>query len=225
MLRKLPISLLLKVAALLWVGCAAFSFACLSKLDRTAGAAGHPPVRWQTSVPIALDKKKPTLIVLMHPQCPCSRASLYELDRLAALCPNQASISVLFLKPAGCSLAWTKTDLWRSASAIPGVCVRVDEQGKIARRLGAATSGDAVLYAPDGRLLYQGGLTGERGHEGDNAGLSALADLLHGKILSSSLTSAKNKPVTEPVYGCPLTADRHAKVLEAKALGGTAWLP
>ncbi len=222
--RKPSIPLLLKFIALLWLGCAVFSFACLGKLERTAGAAGHPPAQWQ-SASIALDKEKPTLIVLMHPQCPCSRASLYELDRLAALCPNQSAITVLFLKPAGCSLAWTKTDLWRSASAIPGVCVRVDEQGEIARRFGAATSGDAVLYAPNGRLLYQGGLTGERGHEGDNTGLSALVDLLHGETPSSQPDAARNEPVTEPVYGCPLTADRHAKVLEAKASGENAWLP
>ncbi len=213
--QKLLASLLLKLVILLWLGCAVFGFACLGKRDRAAGASGHPPTQWQRSSLAALDPVKPTLVMLVHPQCPCSRASISELNHLMALCPNRAAASVLFLKPAGYSKAWAQTALWRQASAIPGVRVLLDDNGNAARRFGAATSGQTLLYAPGGHLLYQGGLTGARGHEGDNAGLFEIAALL-GKHQTPEAAARQ-----EPVYGCPLTACR----TEASRKGGLSWLP
>ena len=209
-------NLLLTIVTLIWLFLALFAMTRLWKFEGTAGKVGHPPIHWVRSMPIALDPAKPTLIMLVHPQCPCSRASLTELNHLAALCPNQAAISVLFLKPAGYTQAWADTDLWRQAAAILGVTVRVDDNGNMARRFGAATSGETVLYAPNGQLLYQGGLTGARGHEGDNAGLSAVAALLLGK---------PKRAMQEPVYGCPLTADRTGPNGKTPDVGGLSWLP
>ena len=215
------ISVPLLIVTLLWLCCAIGGFACLGKRDQTAGAAAHPPAQWQLSS-VPLDPVKPTLVMLVHPQCPCSRASLSELNHLMALCPNCAAVFVLFLKPPGCTQAWVKTDLWRQASAIPGIKVCVDENGEAARRFGAATSGETLLYAPSGRLLYGGGLTGARGHEGDNAGLSAVAALLEDVPDARS----KAKLVQEPVYGCPLYSCTHT-ACRTKTLGkgGASWLP
>jgi hypothetical protein len=215
--QKLLFSLLLKLAVLLWLGCIVFGFACLAKRDRTAGTAGHPPVQWQQSSLVALDPVKPTLVMLVHPQCPCSRASISELNHLLALCPDRAAASVLFLKPAGYSKAWAQTALWRQASAIPGVSVLLDDNGDMARRFGAATSGQTLVYAPSGRLLYQGGLTGSRGHEGDNAGLFEVAALLGGRQTPEAAARQ------EPVYGCPLTACRMEAGGSRKR--GLSWLP
>jgi hypothetical protein len=215
--QKLLSSLLLKLAVLLWLGCAIFGFACLGKRDQTAGASGHPPVQWQQSSFVALDPVKPTLVMLVHPQCPCSQASISELNHLMALCPHRVAASVLFLKPAGYSKAWAQTALWRQAAAIPGVSVLLDDNGDMARRFGAATSGQTLMYAPGGRLLYQGGLTGSRGHEGDNAGLSEVAALLGGRQTPDAAVRQ------EPVYGCPLTACRMEASGSRK--GGLSWLP
>ncbi len=203
MLQK-PSSFLLLSVALLWLGCAVFGFASLSRRDGSAGASGHPPAQWQlksfgTLNSVKLNPVKPTLVVLIHPQCPCSRASLSELNHLMALCPNRAAVWVFFLKPPGCTQAWVRTNLWRQAAALPGVRVCVDDNGETARRFGAATSGEALLYSPHGRLLYHGGLTGARGHEGDNAGLSDVAALLERPDVWNTA-----KPAQEPVYGCPL---------------------
>lgn len=91
---------------------------------------------------------------------------------------------------------WERTGLWSSAAAISGVMVRADIDGEAARRFGAATSGQALLYAIDGRLLFSGGITESRGHEGDNAGRSAIAALVLGAKTAT--------PAASPVYGCPL---------------------
>ncbi len=216
MLRRLSTSLLLKLVVLLWLGCAVFGLSCLGRLDRSAGASGQPPAQWQRTSHVALDPVKPTLVMLVHPQCPCSRASIQELNHLMALRPNRAAVFVLFLRPAGYSKAWTRTALWSQAAAIPGVTTLLDDNGEMARRFGAATSGETLLYAPNGRLLYAGGLTGARGHEGDNAGLSEAAALLGSRHQTGQAAVHQ-----EPVYGCPLTACR----AEASRKGGFLWLP
>ncbi len=220
MTRKLPFSLL-KLLVLLWLGSAVFGFACLGNFEKAAGAPGQPPGQWQGAA-VPLGPVKPTLIMLVHPKCPCSRASLSELNHLMALCPSRAAVFVFFLRPPGYTQAWVKTDLWRQAASIPGVRVCVDDNGEVARRFGAATSGETLLYAPSGRLLYQGGLTGARGHEGDNAGLFAVAALLEERPDAWN----KAKLGQEPVYGCPLGhCPQTAYQAKKLGMGGASWLP
>lgn len=185
----------LAAGAGLWLAAVLLALGGLANWDRAAGVAAHPPAAWRSQPTLALDPARPTLVMLLHPQCSCSRASVSELNHLAALCPNRAKMVVLFLRPAGYPATWTRTGLWRQAAAIPGVTVSADDDGEAARRFGAATSGETLLYAPDGHLLFHGGLTGARGHEGDNAGLSAVASLLNGQ---------RNVRASAPVYGCPL---------------------
>ena len=88
--------------------------------------------------------------------------------------------------------------LWPSAAAIPGVAAREDLDGAQARLFGAETSGFLVLYDPRGQLLFQGGITGSRGHAGDNAGEDAVALLLTGRAAGLRQT---------PVYGCSLLGE------------------
>ena len=102
---------------------------------------------------------------------------------------------VLFIKPAGTASDWTQTDLWRTASAIPGVTVHEDDAGNEARRFHLETSGNTALYDADGRLLFHGGITISRGHAGDNPGCSAIAALL---------VEPQSSPVATPAFGCSL---------------------
>ena len=102
---------------------------------------------------------------------------------------------VLFVRPVGTPVGWEKTDLWESAASIPGVSVFSDDNGVEAQRFGAETSGQAILYSTDGRLLFQGGITAGRGHEGDNAGEDSIVALVHGRERAYRQTT---------VFGCPL---------------------
>jgi glyoxylase-like metal-dependent hydrolase (beta-lactamase superfamily II) len=106
---------------------------------------------------------------------------------------------VLFLKPADSSDDWERTDLWQSAASIPGVNVVVDDDGFEARRFHAATSGQTALYDDEGRLLFSGGITGSRGHSGDNAGRSAIVSILNAGEAEAAETF---------VFGCPLYGTR-----------------
>jgi len=72
-----------------------------------------------------------------------------------------------------------------------------DDDGLEATRFGVITSGQTVLYDPSGALLFSGGITGARGHAGDNAGRASLVSLLNQGKTDLSSTS---------VFGCPLFA-------------------
>jgi len=76
--------------------------------------------------------------------------------------------------------------------------VLTDEDGIEARSFGAVTSGQALLYSAQGRLLFSGGITESRGHSGDNAGRSAIESL----VMNGS--EGLRTPASTPVYGCPL---------------------
>ena len=116
-----------------------------------------------------------------------------------ANCEAKLLAIAVVVRPAGVPDGWEKTDLWRSAAAIPGVDVISDERGEEAQRFGALTSGQVLLFSTDGRLLFTGGITESRGHSGDNAGRSAIEALVLSPDAASSL-----KPAGTPVYGCSL---------------------
>jgi hypothetical protein len=133
--------------------------------------------------------------MLVHPQCPCSRASIEELAVLMARSRGLVNAHVLMLKPEGQPEEWAQTDLWRSAAAIPGVTVTRDDGGREADLFEASYSGHALLYDAEGRLRFNGGITAARGHSGDNAGRDAVLEVV---------TRGTVKRGEAPVFGCSL---------------------
>ena len=113
---------------------------------------------------------RPTLVLLAHPQCSCTRATLEELGEVLARAEHRPKTYVVFLKPSSFANGWEMTDLWQTAARLPDVTVVRDDDGREASRFGAATSGQTLLYDTRGALLFSGGITGARGHAGDNAG-------------------------------------------------------
>jgi hypothetical protein len=167
----------------------------LARYSNTPGNDGPAPISWPADSHIPLDGKRPTLVMFVHPHCPCTRASLGELEVLMARVQGLVSAHVVVLKPSDTAANWEKTDLWRTASSIPGVSVYVDDAGLEARRFHAETSGQTLLYDQSGVLRFQGGITLSRGHAGDNPGRIALQDLLR---------DGYSKQDTTPVFGCSL---------------------
>jgi hypothetical protein len=70
-----------------------------------------------------------------------------------------------------------------------------DPDGEEARRFGASTSGQTLLYSGKGRLLFNGGITASRGHIGPNDGWDAVVSLLQ---------TGTAKHQTTPVFGCSM---------------------
>jgi hypothetical protein len=161
-------------------------------------AAGQSPQRWPETVRVGRAHDRATLVMAAHPQCPCTRASLEELNALMARVSGRIEAHVLFYKPADAPTSWERTDLWRLAAAIPDVHPIQDTDGVEAARFGALASGHVIVYDADGALLFSGGITGSRGHAGDNAGRTAITALVQGH------TSARSRT---PVFGCALGND------------------
>ena len=172
---------------------AGFTFLWRYKL-RPGEAEGAPAV-WPSESRIPRRQDRATLVLFAHPQCPCTRASVAELARLMARFDDRLAADVVFLRPSDVGADWDHTDLWPRASAIRGVTTVRDDDGVEAARFRASTSGVTDLYDAQGRLLFSGGITSARGHEGESFGLRRIRSLL--------LTGKADRP-DAPVFGCAL---------------------
>jgi hypothetical protein len=159
------------------------------------GKTGIAPAQWPSTCAIVRRPGRATLVMAIHPHCPCSRASLGELAILMTRLHQRLSAYILFYKPKDFDDAWEKTDLWDSAVRIPEVAVLSDTDGTEARHFAAFTSGQTLVYDTSGRLIFSGGITASRGHMGDNPGLQAII---------SNVLRGISEPARFPVFGCSL---------------------
>ena len=112
--------------------------------------------------------------------------------------PGKLSATVEFRKPEASDDQVRSSDLWKYASSIPGVTPGFDAAGSEVRAFGAETSGQAMLFDPQGRLLFSGGITAARGHQGDNDGLDTV------EALAAGPQPATGPTLHAPVFGCSL---------------------
>lgn len=184
------------VGALLWMAAVGAGFAALARYDNAPGPLGErAPSRWPSLSHLSRTAGLPTLIVMLHPRCPCSRATLANLERAMPELQEKTRVHLVFVRP-DTEDRRDDSALLRIAKAIPGTEVFQDQAGREAELFGALTSGETLLYSPDGTLLFHGGITFGRSHEGDNPGLSAIVEFTQHGAASRSSTS---------VFGCALT--------------------
>jgi hypothetical protein len=179
----------------LWLVVVAGGTMALARYSVTPGSNEQAPATWPTDSHIPFDTHRPTLTMFVHPQCPCSQASIGELEVLLARFPGGLNTHIVFLKPDGTATNWEKTALWRRASSVPEVTVHTDYGGTEARRFHAEISGQSLLYDVNGTLKFQGGITLGRGHSGDNPGRSTIEEILRDGHPALAKT---------PVFGCSL---------------------
>jgi hypothetical protein len=190
-----------------WAFALLAGFGLLWKYKMAPGAERGAPAAWPPESGLSRSSGRATLVLFAHPQCPCTRASMAELARLMSRFPGQLSATVIFLRPRDVGADWETTELWERASAIPGVATVRDVDGIEAVRFGATTSGAAALYDAEGRLLFSGGLTSARGHEGDSFGVQRISSLLR--------TGTADRR-DAPVYGCSLGLRAAAGTIEGR---------
>lgn len=185
----------LPIIIVLWLFAIGVGLRFVLAYENSPGTVGGVPEVWPAASRVQRSPKLPTLVMMVHPQCPCSRASIGELALLMAESQERVNANVVFVRPSEFPEEWERTDLWNSVATIPGVKLSVDQGGVEAHRFGSQTSGQVVLYSPEGQLLFSGGITSSRGHSGDNEGRSAIVALL---------TQGRADKSETPVYGCPL---------------------
>jgi hypothetical protein len=180
-----------------WLVAAGWGMWRLAGYSLTPGAQGTAPEIWPATATLARESDRWTVVVALHPECPCSQATVEELDAIVAKTGKRLRVHALFVELPGLPQPAERSELWARASRIPGVDVRKDPAGAEARRFGSQTSGETRLYDGDGHLRFRGGITVSRGHVGDNPGAAAIVNF----ALHPASTSA---PVVTPVFGCAL---------------------
>jgi hypothetical protein len=186
-------------AVVAWAAAVVCGMWLLLRYKNTPGDPADTRAVWPEGTSLARNAHVPTLVMFAHPKCTCTRASLAELTTLVTEMRGKVDGRVVFMRPSELEPGWERTDTWATASAIPGVAVSVDVDGSEAKRFGARTSGQIVMYAPDGELLYAGGITGSRGHVGDNVGR---------RRIEAILSAAEVDQHSAPVFGCQLASSQ-----------------
>ena len=177
-----------------WYGVTAFGFTGEHVVD------GEMPATWPADSAIIPSKNRPTLLLFLHPHCACSRATVEELERLSTLAPTGAppSICVVASAPRSTGKLWQSTPLLNSIARLPNAHVFHDAGGVETARFGARVSGTVMLYDATGQRLYAGGVTMARGHDGHNAGIQAVADLLMDPDANAA---------SVPAFGCKVVRE------------------
>lgn len=198
---------ILFLVALSWLALVGGGLWLLWGYENTPGMAAEAPRQWPAVSRIQPAQDHATLVMLAHPHCPCTRASIGKLASIMAHSQGRLSAYVLFTRPEAVSDDWEETDLLQSASNIPGVRVILDGDGKEARLFHAATSGHTLLYDLQGRLIFSGGITGSRGHFGDNAGQASIVSFVNAEVPNRSETSVFGCPLFDPESECRTSQD------------------
>ncbi len=180
---------------LLWLGGTLAGFAFLWAYTFRPCDAAAAPASWPPGVPPRLATDRPTMVLFAHPRCPCTRATIEQLDRLLAREPGPVRVHVVFYRDPTALDGWERTDLWDHVERLPGVETHVDAGGTLASRFGVRTSGQVLLYDSAGVRRFAGGITASRGHVGDSRASDALSSRIAGDVV---------EPVEFPIYGCEL---------------------
>jgi hypothetical protein len=182
-------------AGVVWVALIAVGVHWMLTYENTPGVAAESPDRWPSTSRLMRPHDRFTLVMLAHPDCPCTRASLVELEKILVRTNRTLSAFVLFSKPGADRDEVQQSELWQRAAAIPGVSVVYDREGAEAARFHAVVSGQTLVYDDAGQLRFSGGITAARGQQGDNAGVEAVLDLAERRHARRTTTH---------IFGCAL---------------------
>lgn len=167
---------------------------------RSLPAPQRLPEALQATIPT--EGQKLTLFFAVHPDCPCTRASVEQLDRFLTKFRREARAVALFWTEDGSSSSKsqpTNSRYWERLNRLDTVVTIQDPQGLLAEKLGSLVSGATVAYDSDGKLVFQGGLTATRGHAGPSVGIDALTYIVQGKSIPELCKT--------PTFGCSLNEE------------------
>lgn len=176
-----------------------FGLAAYNAEPSEGEATRSVPASTLAAVGDAYTAKKLRVMVFLHPRCPCSRATIIELARTLRMSHTAADIKAIFFKPATEPDSWVQHNTWDLCGEMRGIQRIIDNDGQIARQYGINASGHILVYSYKGDLLFGGGITESRGHEGDNPARRAF-----GLVIESN---GDKHGGLMPVFGCSLFSE------------------
>src|SRR4051812_19835544 len=103
--------LALAAATASWLAAACIGIAMLTAYSNIPGPASRTSADWPAGTRLELNRTGATLIVFAHPQCPCSRATVGELEKIEVLNHGELQTYVVFIEPQSVGDDWDDTDL------------------------------------------------------------------------------------------------------------------
>src|SRR2546430_17192775 len=94
-------TLIIGILAAIWVTAGVSGQRVMLNYDYTAATAGGPPSKWPHESLLPRTRGVPTIVVVAHPHCPCSRATVEQLDRLIARLQGHGSAVVGLVRQIG----------------------------------------------------------------------------------------------------------------------------
>ncbi|MGV3615235.1 MAG: hypothetical protein ACO1SV_07865 [Fimbriimonas sp.] len=181
---RLPETLSRAFVGVLWLAAVGGTMGAALQYETTPGRAGTAA---------ASVAKGHELIVVVHPQCPCTAASLKAIRSLVA----QATVPVrVHLKIVAYEREPGPPSKQPYAAALPEADAAWITAAEAEKRYGAYTSGHIVAYR-NGVPVLTGGITAGRGVEGLSQAQLNLREFLNGK----------GNPSSAPVFGCALSEE------------------
>lgn len=177
--------LLKGVLGLAWALGIGGSLALSMRYESTAGDAGKPGKGAEAGR---------ELVMVVHPDCPCTGASVRALRKLLATAtvPVKARLRIVaYGKP---SHPVTEEKYARALPKLEAAYISADEANA---KFGAMTSGHVTAFL-DGNPVFSGGITSGRGVESDSESQQRLREFLSGKPTDA----------VRPVFGCALNGEK-----------------
>ncbi|HEX2062347.1 MAG TPA: RedB protein [Thermoanaerobaculia bacterium] len=199
--RRWLVTAAIGVSAVIWTGTIAATYRAVRAFESTPGLPANAPRSWPVGSAVPRTAGEWSLVMLVHPHCSCSRASVSELRAVLEKAPASVKTSVLVYRPSELAPGWEQTEVVRSASRLRRARVMIDRDGREAALFGGFTSGQTFLYDDRGRLRFAGGITSLRGHAGLNRGRTDIIDIAHARAGSG----------THPVFGCAIATPNPRK--------------
>lgn len=180
----------LHLVTILWACLSVSGLMGMMVYSKTPGQKGQIPAAITPA-----DSGRGQLLVFLHPQCVCSRATVRHLMRLSTKQRAQWDTVLYIFQPSEIPKYWSESGL--GEKQLHFATRKLDVDGAKARELGVHTSGHVIAYSANGKRLFSGGITAGRGHEGSNTAFSTLQQLL----LNPQSPSENDE---FPVFGCGL---------------------
>lgn len=166
--------------------------------EHTPAIQGEAPRVWPRESMLTSDSENGTLIVFVHPNCPCSRGALQTIAEAFRTSQNFVPRIYAVLSASGLDVTLPSENL-ALARRIPSAEIRFDGDMSEARRFGATASGTVYFFDGSNQLRFSGGISAGRGDSFDNGFAVALFE---------AIRQPEFTLVAAPVFGCPLSDQR-----------------
>ncbi|QEG20794.1 hypothetical protein [Mariniblastus fucicola] len=170
-------------------------FAVLVDYSSRPGPVAPTPRQFPAQAFPDREKGTPTIVVAYHPKCPCTFATVRCLERLRTEFRCKPNLIAYAYRPESAPDSWIESSSTAILRKFEGTVIDPDAEASVSRQFGARVSGHVFVYDGNDKLVFSGGITPGRGHEGYcEASLQFVR----------SVNGATTESTQWPIFGCEI---------------------